>query len=128
MAKMVGAWIYVAPRNANQDVNLTVGGTILMTEADVRKVGDGLMNIQIRVMDDDSLSDDLVLTNNSFSFGARSVGPNSFFTGVIVPRAKVEDSEPWYESAAELYARIRAVASGVSTNWANSQTENVRFE
>ena len=127
MAKMVGAWIYVAPRNANQDVNLTVGGTILMTEADVRKVDKGLMSIQIRVMDDDTFGDDLVVTDNSFQFGARHIGPNSFVTGVIVPRAKVEDSEPFYESTAELYARVRAVSSSVSTGWANSQVENVGY-
>lgn len=127
MAKMVGAWIYVAPRNSNQDVNLTVGGTILMTEADVRKVDKGLMGIQIRVMDDDTFNDDLVVTDNSFQFGARNVGPNSFVTGVIVPRSKVEDSEPFYESTAELYARVRAVSNSVSTGWANSQTENVGY-
>jgi hypothetical protein len=37
MARMVGVWMYVAPRRPSDNVNLTGGATIILTEADKRK-------------------------------------------------------------------------------------------
>ncbi|RDI57975.1 hypothetical protein [Microvirga subterranea] len=130
MAKMVGVWMYVAPRRPTDDVNLTGAATIILTEADRRKLGDGLMTVSLRVMDDDTFSDDTVYKDDSFQLGPAllNIGPNTFGLNAIVPRSKVANSEPGWESSAELYFRVRASGSGVTTNWANSQTESVPYE
>jgi hypothetical protein len=53
--------------------------------------------------------------------------------GVIVPAAKLRNSEPSYESTAEIYCRVGAEHRNtqgrviISTNAANSQTVNVRI-
>ena len=128
MAKMVGVWIFVHPRKVTDSAKLTVGGTIIMSQAEVRKLGVGLLPISIRVRDEDWLFDDNVQNDNSLFFAAHQVGPNSFTTDVTIPHSKLVDSEPSAESVTELYARVRGVSAGVSTDWANSQTEDVRYE
>lgn len=130
MAKMVGVWMFVEPRRPTDDVRLRGAATIIITEADRRKLGDSLMRVSLRVMDDDSFSDDLVQQDDSFQLGPAllNVGPNTFTISAIVPRSRVENSEPFWESSAELYFRVRASGGGVTTNWANSQNEDVRFE
>lgn len=130
MAKMVGVWMYVSPRRVNEDVRLTGAATIVLTEADRRKLGERLMKVSLRVMDDDTFSDDTVYKDDSFQLGPGllNVGPNTFTISAIVPRSKVADSEPSWESAAELYFRVRASGGGVTTNWANSQVEDVAYE
>jgi hypothetical protein len=70
MAKMSGVWINInnPGRSAQEDLNLTVGGTILLTTDEVAKVTPGqLFTIRINVMDDDTFSDDFVHTDESFS-------------------------------------------------------------
>jgi hypothetical protein len=130
MAKMTGVWIYVAPRSASDDVNITCGATIILSEAEKHKIGNSLMNVSCRVMDDDAVSDDTVHVDNSFQLGPAllNIGPSTFQLGVIVPHSKVQDSEPGSESWAELYCRVRASGGGVTTNWANSQNWDVRYE
>jgi hypothetical protein len=128
MAKMVGVWIFVHPRKVTDRAKLTVGGTLIMSQAEVRKLGVGLLPISIRVRDEDWLFDDNVQNDNSLFFAAHQVGPNSFTTDVTIPHSKLVDSEPSAESVTELYARVRGVSAGVSTDWANSQTEDVRYE
>ena len=131
MAKMLGVWINVnnPGRSTSQDLNLTVGGTILLTTEDVRKLGnEGLFNVRIRVMDDDTFSDDVVHTDNSFSIGVHDTTPRCFHVGVIVPHQKLNDCEPFYESSAEIYCRVSASAGSVQTNGANSQTEKVAVD
>jgi hypothetical protein len=129
MAKMVGVWMFVAPREPSDDVNITGGATIVLTEADKRRLGDGGMNVQIRVMDDDTFSDDTVHTDDSFTLGAASlnIGPNTFGINAIVPHSRVMGSEPSFETSAELYLRMRAVGGGLRTNWENSQNEVVQY-
>jgi hypothetical protein len=120
MAKMVGAWIDVAPRSPSDNVNMTVGGTILMTQEDIRRLGNSLMRVKIRIMDHDTVtSDDHIHTDTNFSFGPRSVGPNCFHTGFVVPRSEVEASEFW-DSEAEVYALVSAAGGGLTTNEAKS--------
>jgi hypothetical protein len=131
MAKMLGVWINVnnPNRTISQDLNLPVGGTILLTEAEARALGGGgLFNVNVRVMDDDSFSDDLVHTDNSFQINVQGTTPRCFHTGVIVPHGKLNDCEPWYESWAEIYARVSAKAGNVQTNAANSSNVNVRID
>src|SRR4051812_17263037 len=92
MAKMLGVWMDInnPKRPPSEDLNLTVGGTIRLTSAELAKVPPGgLMNVNIKVMDSDSFSDDLVHTDNSFSIGVH--GDNQpFMTGVIVPAGAEE--------------------------------------
>lgn len=130
MAKMVGVWMYVAPRLPTDDVNLTGGATIILTEADKRKLGDGLMNVSIRVMDDDTFGDDTVYKDDTFQLGPAllNIGPSTFGFSAIVPHSKVEESEPVWEGSAELYFRVRASGGGITTNWANSQNEDVPYK
>jgi hypothetical protein len=124
--------MYVEPRRPNDDVKLTGGATIILTEADKRKLGDGFMTLSVRVMDDDSSSsDDTVYKDDSFMIGPEllsNVGPNTIGISAYVPRSKVENSEPSWQSSAELYFRVRASGGGVKTNWANSQNEDVPYE
>jgi hypothetical protein len=131
MAKMLGVWINVnnPSRTTSQDLNLTVGGTILLTEAEVRSLGGGgLFPVNVRIMDDDSVSDDLVHSDVSFQINVRDTSPHCFHTGVIVPHGKLNDCEPWYEDWAEIYARVSARSGNVQTNSANSQNVNVRID
>jgi len=131
MAKMVGVWIWVAPREVSDDVKLTVGGTVLLTEQDVRQIGDQVVKLRIRIMDDDTFSDDEVADVSDTFAGPFKVGPNSFQTEIIVPHDDVSGSEPGTESTAELYARVRVppvTTVSIKTNWDNSQNENVPFE
>ena len=81
MAKMLGVWMQIVNpnRSAQDDLNLTVGGTIGLTRAEVEKLAPGqLFNVRIRVMDEDSFSDDLVYTDNTFSIAVRDTNPQSF--------------------------------------------------
>lgn len=130
MAKMVGVWMYVEPRRPDDDVRLTGAATIIVTEADKHKLGNGFMTVSIRVMDDDTFSDDIVYQNNSFQLGPAllNIGPNTFGISAIVPHNKVENSEPWWEGSAELYFKVRAAGGSVATNWGVSQNEDVPFE
>ena len=72
MAKMIGVWMNInnPGRSKQDDLNLTVGGTITLASADLPG---GLWTIRVRVMDDDTFSDDLVHTDNSFQFGVREL-------------------------------------------------------
>jgi hypothetical protein len=130
MAKMLGVWMQIMNpnRSAQDDLNLTVGGTIALTRAEVEKLAPGqLMPVRVRVMDEDSFSDDLVHTDNTFSIAVHDTNPQSFVTGVVVPRKALRDSEPSYEHAAEIYCRVSAGTGNIVTNSRNSQTENVKI-
>jgi len=131
MAKMLGVWINVnnPNRTVSQDLNLTVGGTIMLTEAEVRALGGGgLFTINVRIMDDDSFSDDLVHSDATFQINVQGTAPQCFHTGVIVPHNKLNNCEPWYEDWAEIYARVPAKAGNVQTNSTNSSNANVRID
>jgi hypothetical protein len=131
MAQMLGVWINVnnPNRSTDQDLNLTVGGTILLTAEDVKKLTKGgLFNVNIKVMDEDTFSDDTVHTDNSFSVGVYDTDPHCFHTGVIVPHQALNDSEPFWEDTAEIYCRVSAKQGTIQTNGANSQTIDVAID
>lgn len=130
MAKLTGAWIYETPRGPLDDVQLLGGATLIMTEADKRKLGDNFMKVRIKVMDDDTFSDDTLYDDASFQLGPglTKIGPNSFTFSADLPHSKVKNSEPSSEEWAELYFRVRAAGGGVTTNWASTENEDVRFE
>ena len=132
MARMLGVWMNInnPSRPTSQDLNLTVGGTILLTEADVRKLVKGdVFKVNIRALDHDSVSaDDLLHTDNSFSVGVYDTTPKCFHVGVIVPHGKLNDSEMFWDDWAEVYCRVYAKTSNIQTNAANSQTEKVLID
>lgn len=136
MAKMRGVWMQInnPNRSAKEDLNLTVNGTIVLTSQDVAKLVPGqLFHVRIKVMDSDTFSDDVVHTDDTFERGVYDTTPTPFGVGVIVPAAKLRNSEPSYESTAEIYCRVAAEQRNgqgrvvISTNAANSQTEDVRI-
>jgi hypothetical protein len=129
-AKMLGVWMNINnPNRSTSDVlNLTVGGTILLNAEAVKLIGEGLMRVKIKVMDSDTFEDDLLLTNETFQIGVHDTSPRCFHTGVIVPAAKLNDSEPFWESRAEVYCRVSAKGGTVQTNARNSQTESVKID
>ena len=130
MAKLTGVWIYEVPRGPKDDVQLLGGATLIVTEADRRTLGDNFMRVRIKVMDDDSVSDDTLYDDNSFQLGPglTQIGPNTFSFSANLPHSKVKDSEPSYENWAELYFRLRVSGGGVTTSWVNTENEAVRFD
>jgi hypothetical protein len=132
MAQLLGVWMIVnnPNRTTSQGLNITVGGTILLNDADVKKLPKGgLFNIAIKVMDEDTFSDDTVFTDNSFSVGVFDTAPHCFHTGVIVPHGKLNDCEPFWESWAEIYCRVQAKNGPVQTNAVRSPgTVNVAID
>ena len=129
-AKMLGAWIDInnPNRSTNEDLNLTVGGTILLNTEALRLLGGQLLTIKIDVMDEDSALDDLLMTDQSFQLGVHDTNPHCFHTGVIVPHKKLNDCEPFWESWAEIYCKVSAKRGTVQTNAAKSQKENVAID
>jgi hypothetical protein len=97
---------------------------LILSQADLPG---GLWTVAVRVMDDDTFSDDLVHTDSSFQLGAHEAGPRAFHLGVIVPRNKLRNSEPSYETRAEIYCRVAARMGNKTTNWSNSHTESVKI-
>ena len=129
MAKMVGVWMDINNQNRSpqEDLNLTVGGTIRLSSAELSRLPPGsLFNIRVKVMDSDTFSDDTVHSDNSFSIAAHS-GSQPFMTGVVVPAGRLTNSEPGHENYAEVYCRVAAVNGSLSTNASNSGTTDVRI-
>jgi len=130
MAKLVGVWIYEEPRSPSDDVKLQGGATLILSEQERRKIGDNLMKVSIRVMDDDTAFDDELYKDDTFQLGPANlnIGPSTFGFSATVAHSKVANSETSSESWAELYFRVRASGGGVTTKWANSQNEDVKYE
>lgn len=130
---MLGVWMNInnPGRALNEDLNLTVGGTIVLTAADVARLKPNeLFNVKITVWDEDTFSDDVVYTDQTFFFNVLDTNPAQFHVGVIVPYQKLRASEPGSENFAEIYCNVSArhpsiQGSAVATNGRNSQTEDV---
>src|SRR5262245_30261262 len=103
MAKMVGVWIWVAPRDPADDVTMKVGGTLNLTQQDVQHIGQ--TKLQIQIWDDDTIADDKVGDVEVTFDGPFDVGPNPFQRELTVDHDDVADSEPSSDSKAELYAK-----------------------
>jgi hypothetical protein len=123
-------WIFInnPGRSTNEDLNLTVGFTTQLNTEALRLLGGKLMTVKIEVMDDDTFSDDKLMTDQSFQIGIHDTDFHCWHTGVIVPHGKLNDCEPFYEDWAEIYCRVSAKGGGVQTNGANSQNENVAID
>ncbi len=136
MARMLGAWMHVnnPNRSAQEDLNLTVGGVVSLNAADVGKLVPGqLFKVRVKVMDDDTFSDDLILTDESFQVGVNDGSPRPFHTGVIVPRAKLRGVEPSYEHGVEVYCKVSAFQKNnqgrvvIDTGAGTTHTETVKI-
>jgi hypothetical protein len=70
-AKMLGAWIFInnPKRSTSEDLNLQVGGTVKLNTEALNLLAKQLLTIKIEVMDEDTFSDDLLLTNDTFQLG-----------------------------------------------------------
>jgi hypothetical protein len=128
--KMLGAWILInnPNRSTSEDLNLTVGGTVQLNTEALRLLGGQLLTIKIEVFDEDTFDDDLLLTNDTFQLGIHDTDFHCFHTGLIVPAQTLNDSEPFYESEAEIYCRVSGHGGNLQTNRARTQTENVTID
>ena len=84
MAKMQSVSMQVnnPGRSAREDLNLTVGGTIVLTPQEVAKLVPGqLFRVQITVMDDDTFSDDVVHTDTTFERSVYDTPPRRSWWG-----------------------------------------------
>ena len=115
MAKILCAWYQVnnSERDPEKDdLNLSVNGVLQLTEAEVRRLAaeaSGLLPVNATVMDDDSIFDDTVFTNQfPFMLGVHNTDPTSFTFPVIVPHKPLTDTEPSWENFAEVYCKVIA--------------------
>ena len=133
MAKLVGAWIFASPRKFTDDAELLGGTTLILSEAERQKVGNGQMTVQIRVYDWDKWSDDdIVHKDDNFTLGPANlnVGPSTFFINALIKHDKLQAAEPDPDqNTVELYFRLRVISAvGVKTGWVNTPNENVRYK
>ena len=129
-AWMLGAWIFVENpgRSENEDLNLTVGGTIHLNTEALRLLGEQLLTVKIEVYDHDTFSaDDLLATNSTFQFAVHDTDFHCFHTPVIVPHKTLNECEFWNDDSAEVFAYVSAGAGNVQTNTAQSNQEDVKI-
>ncbi len=118
-AWMLGAWIFVENpgRSENEDLNLTVGGTIYSNTEALRLLGEQLLTVKIEVYDHDTFSaDDLLATNSTFQFAVHDTDFHCFHTPVISPTKRstsasfgmmiLQKSLPMYPQGRATYKRI----------------------
>ena len=129
MARMIGAWIWVLNPNRalNEVLNLQVGGTIGLTPHEFEVASGQLFNIRVKVVDDDAVFDNVLMTDNSTSVSTQGGLYHSFSYGLLVPAATLRASEPTSEHYTEIYCRISARAyppghPAIATNWATTNT------
>lgn len=127
-AWMLGVWMFVEnpARSANEDLNLTVGGTIRLNTEALRLLGENLLTVTIDIYDSDSFSDDdLLATNNTFQIAVHDTDFHCFHVGILVPHKTLNECEFWNDDTAEVYAHVSARGGDVKTNGADSQEEDV---
>ena len=126
-AKMLSAWMVVnnPNRKLNEDLNLTVGGTIQLNTEALRLLGGQLLTVKVEVKDEDLAYDDLLTTDQSFQIGIHDTNPHCFNTGVIVPHGTLNDCEWLNDDRAEVYCRVSAKGGPVQTNAKRTDIEKV---
>jgi hypothetical protein len=129
-ARMLGAWIYInnPQRSTSEDLNLQVGGTVRLNTEALRLLAEQLLTIKAELLDEDTFSDDLLLTNETFQLGVHDTDYHCFNFGVIVPYQTLNDSEPFWEDHANIYCRVSGHGGTVTTNRARTQTEDVAID
>ncbi|MDT5091095.1 MAG: hypothetical protein QOH60_458 [Mycobacterium sp.] len=133
MAKIIDVSMEI-DRTASDDFQLTVGGTLVLTQQDLNKFNrhGGFLHLQTHVMDKDKWFDDHVWdkpTTDTLD-GPLDVGPTQFVIDpFIVSPSKVADADPWPEENVELYVSVRVSpheVGAVSTGWASSDYQSVK--
>jgi hypothetical protein len=95
-ARMLGVWIFISNpnRTTNDDLHLTVGYTTKLNTEALRLLADKLLTVKIDVMDEDTFSDDKLMTDQSFQIGVHDTDFHCWHQDVIVPeRGKLPDRE-----------------------------------
>ena len=136
IAKILGPWMFIRNpgRSTNEDLNLMVGGAIFLNREAIDKIGNGLLTVRVNVWDYDKWSsDDLLTTNTSFQLGPAflrdALTPKCFFVdGIIVPHTKLNSTDPFWTDKTDVYCKIRASGSGVTTNDAETNRDSVRVD
>jgi hypothetical protein len=134
MAYLTGIWMYIAPRRPSENVHIQGGATIILSQADKNKLGNSLMTVSIRVMEQDGppWPNVVAYQDNSFQLGPAllNIGPNTFGISAIVPHSYVENSEafPPGDHTAELYLKLRASGGGVTTDSIKTHPLPARFK
>lgn len=128
--RMLGPWIVInnPKRSTSEDLNLQVGGTVQLNTEALRLLGEQLLTIKVEVLDEDDISDDLLLTNDTFQLGVHDTDYHCFNFGVIVPYQTLNDCEPFYEDEAEVYVKLTGHGGNLTTNRARSEKENVAID
>ena len=128
MAQVQNLRIGVAPRKPSDDVHLTVTGSFRLFTADVRALGGRPVRAEYVIKDGDwPGGDDTVGPGSSFfELESYDVGHNSFTIEVFLSHDEVLNSEPKWESGAELYARVRG--RDPKTDWQTSQELTVEYQ
>jgi hypothetical protein len=127
MARLVGVWIYAKPRPPAEDVEISGGFTLILSEEDKRKLGDQPMTVDQRVYDWDKDSpDDLMYKDTSWQLGGANlnVGPNTFGLSAIVKHSDMKEEDAW-QNTVELYHQLRVTSAvGVNAQFKNSEPED----
>jgi hypothetical protein len=124
---MLAAWMVVnnPNRQKNDDLNLTVGGTIQLNAEALRLLGEQLLTIKIDVLDADWFSDDKLKTDQSFQLAIHDTNPHCFNTGVLVNAKTLNDSEWWGDSTAEVYCVVSAFRGTLRSNGVRTAEQDV---
>lgn len=126
-ATMLAAWMVVNNPNRakNDDLNLTVGGTIQLNAEALRLLGEQLLTIRIEALDADWFSDDSLTTNESFQLAIHDTNPHCFNTGVLVNAQTLNDCEWWGDDTAEVYCVVSAHRGNLRSNGVRTQEQDV---
>ena len=124
----------VAERTDSNDLQLTVSGTLHLTQQELNKVNrnGGFVNLQTHVMDEDKWFNDHVWDKPTTDRldGPLNVGATRFeIDPFIVARDKIADADPWPEEKVELFVSVRVsphVTDAISTKWADSPNQIVK--
>jgi hypothetical protein len=124
---MLAAWMVVnnLNRQKNDDLNLTVGGTIQLNAEALRLLGEQLLTIKIDVLDADWFSDDKLKTDQSFQLAIHDTNPHCFNTGVLVNAKTLNDCEWWGDDTAEVYCVVSASRGNLRSNGVRTAEQDV---
>jgi hypothetical protein len=128
-ATMLAGWMVVNNPNRakNDDLNLTVGGTIQLNTEALRQLGEQLLTIKVDVLDADWFSDDRLKTDESFQLAIHDTNPHCFNTGVLVNAQKLNDCEWWDDDTAEVYCVVSAHRGTLKSNGVKTQEQDVHI-
>jgi hypothetical protein len=130
-ATMLCAWMVVNNPNRaeNEDLNLTVGGTIQLNTEALRLLGGQPITIKVDVQDADYWSDDELATSDTFQLQINDTNPRCFNTGVLVNAQTLNDCEWWGDDAADVFCVVSGHGAGgkVQSNGVRTEEHEVNI-